>query len=113
MNPILQWLASAAVGAVGVAIVNGIFSKRKMSADATDIITKAASGLVERLESENARVIASNAALSSKVEGVQRAQQAQSEVLAIHAFWDRQAVDVLRDQGIDLPEPPPLHSQSN
>lgn len=120
MNPVLQWLASATVGALLLAIVNGLFSKRKLSAEATDIITKAASGVVERLESENARVIASNNALYAKVqaqqdtiEEVQRVQRAQGEALAIHAFWDRQAVTVARDHGIDLPEPPPLHINEN
>jgi hypothetical protein len=115
VNPWLQLLGSAAVGAVLVAIIGGLFSKRKLSAEATDIITKAASGVVERLEAENARVIASNTLLSGKVEAqqiqvdqVQRAQRAQGEALAIHAFWDRQAVEALREHGIDLPPPPPL-----
>lgn len=120
MNPVLQWLTSAAAGALLLAVVNGFFAKRKLSAEATDIITKAASGVVERLESENARVIASNATLSGKVEAQQtrlddfhRILRAQSDALAIHAFWDRQAVTIAADHGIALPEPPPLHIPEN
>lgn len=120
MNPVLQWLASATVGALLLAVVNGLFSKRKLSAEATDIITRAASGVVERLESENARVIAGNIALAAKVESQQamveelkRAVRAQGEAIAIHAFWESQAVTVARDHGIDLPEPPPLHINEN
>lgn len=117
MNAWLQLLGSAAVGAVLVAMITGLFSKRKLSAEATDIITKAASGVVERLEEENARVILSNTHLSQRVEAQQtsvdemkRTQRQQGEALAIHAFWDNQAVEALRAQGIDLPPPPPLNT---
>lgn len=115
MNPWLQWLGSAAVAGVLVAVINGLFSKRKLSAEATDIIAKAASGVVERLEEENARVSLSNSKLTEKLDDLQarvtRGEQttrAQGETIAIHAFWDTQAVEKLQELGIDLPPPPPL-----
>lgn len=113
MNPVLQWLSSAAVASVVVAIVMGLFSKRKLSAEATDIITKAATGVVERLESENVRQGAQLAAQQAQVVEIQRVQRLQGEALAIHAAWDRQTVRVARDAGIELPDPPPLHPESN
>lgn len=116
MNVALQWLGGIGIGAVLVAIVTGLFSKRKLSAEATKIITDAASGVVEIQKAELARVVASNVLLAGKVEAqqiqldeIQRAVRIQAEILAIHAFWDQQAVTVARDHGISLPEPPPLH----
>lgn len=115
MNPWLQWLGSAAVAGVLVTVINGLFSKRKLSAEATDIIAKAASGVVERLEEENARVIASNVQLQGKVEAGTVEQQLQREHLrsidqsvAQHVLWDQQIREILRDNGIDVPEPPQL-----
>lgn len=122
MNTALQILGAFGVGGILVAVLNGLFAKRKLSAEATKIITDAASGVVQNLRDENARVIASNTALSVKVEALnvkvehqqtqiedgQRVQRSQSEALAIHAFWDQQAVTLCREQGIDLPAPPPL-----
>ncbi len=117
MNPWLQWLSSAAVSAVVIAVITGLFSKRKISAEATKIIADAASGVVERLEKENARVILSNSTLAQRVEAQQsdvdqmkRTQRLQGDALAIHAFWDNQAVEKLREQGIELPPPPPLNT---
>jgi hypothetical protein len=106
---ILKWLTAAGVGAVLLAVVNGLFSKRKLSADATKVITEAASGVVERLTEENARVIASNIVLAGKVEALQTNVQLLRDAIAVHAFWDQQAFNAAKAQGLDLPEPPPLH----
>lgn len=117
MNPWLQWLSSAAVSAVILAFINGLFSKRKLSADATKIITEAASGVVEIQKAEIARVLASNLELTQKVDTLQarvdrgeKTTQVQGEAIAIHTFWDIQAVEELGKQGINLPPPPPLNS---
>lgn len=117
MNPWLQALGYVGLGGVFVAIINGLFSKRKLSADATKIITDAASGIVERLQQENARVAASNLLLSGKVEALQIEQAAEKEwrrhvdqLLAMHQLWDMQAVEIAQSHGIDLPPPPPLNT---
>lgn len=117
MNPWLQLLGSAAVGAVLAAVVAGLFSRRKLSAEATKIITDAASGVVQNLRDENARVIASNAALSKRLAALQKKVDAdhrllhkQGEMLSIHAFWDQQAVAIAREHDIELPPPPPLYT---
>jgi ABC-type branched-subunit amino acid transport system permease subunit len=113
-----QWLAAftgAGVAAVLAAIVSGLFSKRKLSAEATKIITDAASGVVQNLSSELTRVTAQNATQAAQIARVE-AEQAQArehqratdQALALHAFWDSQARDTLRANGIELPEPPPL-----
>ncbi len=117
-----QWLAAftgAGVASVIAAIVAGLFSRRKLSAEATKIITGAASEVVEIQKAELARVIASNTLLNGKVDAqqiqldeVRNVLRTQSEALAIHAFWDSQAYDIAREHGIDLPPPPPLTTGS-
>jgi len=102
VNTVVTWLTGAGVGVVLAAIIAGLFSRRKLSAEATEIITKAASGVVERLEAEVTRVTADNAALRAQV-------QRQEVALGVHSFWDRQAYDILAQQGIELPPPPPLY----
>ena len=117
MNPWLQALSFIGLGGVFVAVVNGLFSKRKLSADATKIITDAASGIVERLQQENARVMASNVLLSGKVEALQIEQSNEREwrrnvdqLLAMHQLWDTQVVEIAQSHNIDLPPPPPLNT---
>lgn len=119
MNQWLSALVGLGVGSVLVALLNGLFSKRKLSAEATKIITEAASDVVEIQKAELARVLASNTVLTGQIaaqqiqlEEVQRVVRATSEALAIHAFWDSQAVDIAREHGIELPPPPPLTTGS-
>lgn len=113
---VIRLLTALGVGAVLLAIVNGLFSKRKLSADATKVITEAATGVLANLKEENTRVIASNAVLTSRVEAAEHESrrlredlQLLREAVSVHAFWDRQAFNAGRAQGLDLPEPPPLH----
>lgn len=117
MNPWLQALGYIGLGGVFVAIINGLFSKRKLSADATKIITDAASGIVERLQQENARVMGANLVLTSKVEALQQLQNEDREwrrhvdqLLAMHQMWDVQVVEIAQSHNIDLPPPPPLNT---
>lgn len=108
----------AVIGAVGVlagAIVTGIFNKRKLTADASKIITDAAAGVVELLRGENTRVLAEVAQVRQEVVSVRQENEVMRadavqlhEIAAVHASWDRQAFDELAKHGINLPTPPPL-----
>jgi hypothetical protein len=115
VSPWLQWLGSASVGALLLALVNAFVNRRKLSAEATAIITKAASGVVQRLEAENARISASNLLAEGKsdaqqiqLDKLEDEVRAQGRAIEVHAFWDQQVVETCRDQGIDIPPPPPL-----
>lgn len=119
MSPWLQALGYIGLGGVFVAVINGLFSKRKLSADATKIITDAASGIVERLQQENARVMASNVLLTGKVEALQIEQASTrdwhrqvDQLLAMHQLWDVQVTEIAQSHGIELPPPPPLNTGS-
>lgn len=131
---IVAALGSGAVGAVIAALVTGLFTKRKLGAEATEIITKAASGVVESLNGEMVRMTstlatvrleAAEAEARHKVEraadkashDLQRAEdkarharemEAVRRVLQLHVAWDLLARAKLSEHGIDLPDAPPL-----
>jgi hypothetical protein len=106
---IVQLLGSVVLAAVAGAIINGIINRRKLGAEATEIITKAASGVVERLESEIARVTRDRDNLQERVRSLEIREETDRAVLQLHAAWDHMAVQRLAEFGItDLPQPPPL-----
>lgn len=108
MNLLMQLLSSAVLGAVAASIVNGLFNKRKLSAEATKIITDAASGVITTLRDENAREHSDRLAVHAEMTALRNDVRMQEALIAVHAFWDSQAWQILREAGIDLPAPPPL-----
>lgn len=115
----IQAIGLVGIGGVLAAIINGLFSKRKLSADATKIITDAASGTVKDLREENQRIIAQNTTQAAQITAMQKelATQRQharlvDQVLAMHALWDRQVVEITSQHDIELPPPPPLTTGS-
>jgi len=107
---IIQLLVATGAASVVGAVVNGYLNRRKLGAEATQIITQAASGVVERLEVENAR-------LSTRVTHLEEAMARQRVdvenhrmVLQLHAAWDHMAMKHLIIAGdTGLPEAPPLY----
>jgi len=72
-------LTSAGVCAIVSALIGGLFSRRKMSAEATSIITTAAGSLVGQVQADNAELRTENkelkvevAQLRSEVAGLKR-----------------------------------------
>lgn len=110
MSVWMQLFAAGSVGAIVVALVNGVFNRRKLSAEATQIITDAAGSLVQRLESDVVTLRQETARLQRESNQSQAAQRRTDERLAIHAQWDRQATAEAERQGFHLPPPPPLFS---
>ncbi len=106
---VVQLLGSVVLAAIAGAIINGIINRRKLGAEATEIITKAATGVVERLEAELTRVTGDNARLRERVNSLEIQEETDRAVLQLHAAWDHMAVQRLAEYGItDLPQPPPL-----
>jgi hypothetical protein len=106
---VVQLLGSVVLAAVAGAIINGIINRRKLGAEATEIITKAASGVVERLEAELTRVTGDNTRLRERIQTLEIREETDRAVLQLHAAWDHMAVQRLMECGItDLPQPPPL-----
>lgn len=120
---IVAALGAGSVGAVIAALITGLFTKRKLGAEATEIITKAASGVVESLNGEIVRVNSALAAVRAEQsrERISHARElrerdarhaaqmsAVRRTLQLHVAWDVMAIARLGEHGIDLPEPPPL-----
>ena len=112
---ILRWITALGVSGVLLAFVNGLFGKRKLSAEATKIITDAASGTLKDVRDENVRLLARQAATESRLDAVEQENRVQAEhqrqtdaLIVVHGEWDRQAFYAAKSKGIQLPEPPPL-----
>ena len=109
-------LSAGGIGAIFAAIVSGLFSKRKLGAEATEIITKAAAGVVSNLQAEVDRINAARKVDQSEHEQVisdmarayhlERAEW--KRVLQLHVAWDQLAITKLADLGIELPDAPPM-----
>ena len=115
-NLIIAGLGSASAGAVLAAVITGIFSKRKLGAEATEIITNAAAGVVKTMQSEIDRQMKRNEELVSEhvarmnalVESHAEEMEQVRRVLQLHVAWDAIAIAKMNDIGIDMPPAPPL-----
>lgn len=107
---IIALLGGGSIAGILGAVINGIFSRRKLGADATEVITKAASGVVERIEQDNER-LRKEVETHEERDAYWRGLIAEhTRVLQLHAAWDHMAVQKLREAGItDLPDPPPVY----
>ena len=109
-------LGAGGLGAIIAAIVTGLFSKRKLGAEATEIITKAAAGVVTNMQAEIDRQVARNKELVSRHESDmdrvmtdhRREVAEMRRVLQLHVAWDAIAIAKMAEVGIELPPAPPL-----
>lgn len=109
-------LGGGGVAAIISAIVAGLFSKRKLGAEATEIITKAAAGVVTNMQSEIDRQVHRNESLiiehrrdmRSVMEAHDREMEDVRRVLQLHVAWDSIAIAKLGDLGVEMPPAPPL-----
>jgi hypothetical protein len=118
MNPevIVAVLGAGGLGAIFAAIVTGLFSKRKLGAEATEIITKAAAGVVTNLQAEIDRQVLlrttqateAKAALDLLVKSHAEEMDEVRRVLQLHVAWDAIAIAKMAEMGVDLPPAPPL-----
>lgn len=109
-------LGAGGFGAILAAIVTGLFSKRKLGAEATEIITKAAAGVVTNLESEIKRqvilredmAVSHKQALASLMASHAEEIEEFRRVLQLHVAWDAIAIAKLGELDVRLPPAPPL-----
>ena len=118
---ILQLALSAGVATIIVGIINAVMNRKKLSAEATQIITQAAAGTVETVMKDNAQLREKQAILEAQVarlttavalaEQSQRTAQAMDERWHWHVDrWHRYAgrlCDELRAMGGQIEDPPP------
>lgn len=109
-------LGAGGLGAIVAAVVTGLFSKRKLGAEATEIITKAAAGVVTNMQAEIDRQMARNKELVERHErdmgrvmtDHKREVEDMRRVLQLHVAWDTIAIAKMAEVGVDLPPAPPL-----
>lgn len=124
---IVALLGGGGLFAVVGALVNGVFTKRKLGAEATEIITRAASGVVtdlrtslEERTAEMARMrlehdaglaairLEHTAALTKMATDHANERENWRRVLQLHVAWDYIAIEKLSHLGVELPPPPPI-----
>lgn len=121
-----QVLISGALASVVGTVISVMANRKKLGAEATEVITKAASGVVANFEKDNERLRTSDRDKTAQIsnledrvddlENEQRAWEHEREdwlrVLQLHAAWDALAIAKLREAmpPIDLPDPPPLRA---
>lgn len=124
---IIAALGAGGLGAILAAIVTGMFSKRKLGAEATEIITNAAAGVVTSMEAqlarsekarqadqsaheiEMARITHEHAiAMTRMAEAHVKERDAWTKVLQLHVAWDALAISKLAELDMEMPNPPPL-----
>lgn len=113
---LLTILSAGGGGAIIAAIVSGLFSKRKLGAEAAEIISKAAAGVVINLEADVARQIkareASETESRRRMDAMAAAHVAErsewQRVLQLHVAWDALAIAKLAELDVELPPAPPL-----
>lgn len=114
---IVALFGSGTFGAVLVAIVNGLFFKRRTGAEATEMIQRAAAGLTTSVTVELERVTRQHqldretweTQRSALEETMRREREESRAVLQLHAAWDALVFAAVREAGMDsIPEPPPL-----
>jgi hypothetical protein len=109
-------LGAGSLGAIVAAVITGLFSKKKLGSEATEIITRAASGVVTDLREELDR--SKKARQDDRIEfrSMLARERADHEaemtevrrVLQLHVAWDTIAIAKMAEFGVDLPEAPPL-----
>lgn len=109
-------LGAGGLGAIAAAVITGLFSKRKLGAEATEIITKAAAGVVTNLESENKRqavridrmIEEHRTAMRALVDSHAEEMEEVRRVLQLHVAWDAIAIAKMASLGEEMPPAPPL-----
>lgn len=128
---VIGLLGGGGIASIIGAVIAGLFSKRKLGAEATKIITDAASGVVsdlrtqldnERLDWNKDRIALeqkatdalamaeTNAAETKRIKSEWRAERVEwRRVLQLHVAFDHLAIARLTEAGVDLGmDPPPL-----
>lgn len=121
-NQWLDLLFSAGGAAIIVALINAVLNKRKLSAEATEIITKAAAGTVENIMKDNAALRLEIGQVKQELARLTVAQAAADRLARAHSVveeryrwhldrWHRycsRITDELRALGGRIEDPPPL-----
>lgn len=114
---LLQFIFSAGVMTVFVAVINGLLQRRKVGADTTKVITDAATGVMSRIESDNERLRSEAIGYRTREDvledHIDRLGDERAEWMRIarqHGEWDDLVFKQVAEHcpTLILPVPPPL-----
>lgn len=120
MSPdiILAVVGAGGVGAVFTATLNALVQRKRLGAQAADIIQRAAAGVVTTLQEEDRRKSKRITDLENKEEllerrvaHLERERDADRHAAQLHAAWDHLAIAELSTIPSRLPPPPPLYAK--
>lgn len=107
-------------GAIGLSsiltvLIKGVIDRRKLGAEATSILTQAASGLVTTIRGENTILSAELAKVQNQMKVRDaadkvrdRRQDALRKAIEVHHAYDVTLADKVRQAGLLVEDPPPL-----
>lgn len=114
----LAIVGAGGVGAVFTATLNALVNRKRLGAQAADIIQRAAAGVVTTLQDEDKRkglriaeLERRETELEERVACLEREREADRHAAQLHAAWDHLAVAELSTSGSRLPAPPPLYAK--
>lgn len=105
---LIQLLGAVTGSAVLTSIVNGFWGRRKMSADATSVIQKAASTAVLRSDADNARLRVENDDVRRRERETDHENAVLLDALRDYLPYSRRLAGEVRRLGGVPEEPPPL-----
>jgi hypothetical protein len=114
---ILAIVGAGGVGAVFTATLNALMQRKRLGAQAADIIQRAAAGVVATMQEEDARKSRRIKELEDREDLLERRvgileneRDADRHAQQLHAAWDHLAITEL-GKSTELPPPPPLYAK--
>lgn len=114
---LLQVLGSVAFVTLVTSVTNNLMTRKRLGAEATKIITDAATGVVTDVRADNKRLRDSEVELRGRIDALEKAQDAWEDekrrwkqILQDHEHWDTLVSQELRSvhPETNIPDPPPL-----
>lgn len=107
---VLQLLGSLAFVTLVTTIVQGVMNRKRLGAEATKIITDAASGVVASVREDNERLRNRLTELERREDEWRYERNEWLAILRSHQSWDITAVAAVQKAipPVHLPDPPPL-----
>jgi len=91
-DTILAVLGVGGLSTIAAAIISALMSKRKLGAEATNLITQAASGVVDRIEKELERSIKQREGIEKELKrSIEQREALQAQVIDLETTIERKA----------------------
>lgn len=108
---IIQLIGSILGAGALVAIVNGIFNRKKLSADAVNVINEAATTAVSRVEHDNTRLRRENQETRLELREYERKVDRLGDALRAYVAYAARQATVIRTLGGVIEDPPSISEE--